>query len=169
MSMPPPSPSGPHRVHPQAPPPPEPVLTQRLRRLEHDRHLGLYGTFYAPMILSSFVFIFLSFYEDYRDMPFLPLWEMAAEGHMIGVGSIVLLLILVVLLAVGIWVPRAHGVPVGIAMICGILLLLLVTRAEAPPDAVWSAAGWGGMWFGALGLLLGAAHQVHLLVLAVRG
>jgi hypothetical protein len=88
------------------------AATQRVARLEDDRRLGVYGKFYAPMMLMSFVFLFLTYYQDDDEgaASYLALWEIAANGAGVGVVAVMLMLVVVALLAVlGVFVPAASS------------------------------------------------------------
>lgn len=152
------------------------VLGQRVAELEASQRLRAYGMFYAPMLLTSFIFLFTPFYQSTVSedglvtSTFYTLWEMVGRGIPIGLIAVVFMAILAALLGIGTFRPDTRGVPTGIAIFSAILFLLLAFKVDAGEGAEWSTAGYAGMWLGLCGLALGIVHETHLAVNSrVRG
>lgn len=176
-------PSGPNAPHPPQPPqPPQPPmpgappppavspqgdLERRLNAVETRQALRGYSLLYAPMLLLVPLFLFVPFYETFDpgdsgfSIDYLMLWEIAAQGHLIGLISILFMGVLAMLLGIGVFRPGTPAVPSGIAVICGILFLLLALKIEAGPQATYSVAGYAAMILGVAGVITGIANEIH--------
>jgi drug/metabolite transporter (DMT)-like permease len=130
-----------------------------------------YARLYGPMAVITATLTFMPILDDVRVDPsdgsisrsFGTLWDMAAHpmGEMAVLG-IMLALTLTLLLVIATFEPRSVGVPAGIAILAGLVVVMLIVRPDTgDPPADLSPAGVAGLVVAIGACVLGAVNAVH--------
>ncbi|SEE33307.1 hypothetical protein [Jiangella alba] len=130
-----------------------------------------YARLYGPLTVAGLGLIFKPMFDDLRvdvetggvESRFGNLWETAANHNGDpAVLGIMLALILMSLTLVATFRPRSGGLPVGIAVVCLLIIIMLITKpgtGDPAPDL--SPDGLSSMAVAVFALVLGVVHAVH--------
>ncbi|MGI5227424.1 hypothetical protein [Actinoallomurus sp. CA-142502] len=138
-----------------------------------------YVRFYPTLALGSLALAFLPLFDDVTvdtgpvtiRQTYGTVFDMAGRpGGGPAVIGVLLLFGLVAMLAVAAFAsPRSAGLPSAIAVVAALIALLLITKpATDTPKPHLSDGGTAGLVLVICATVLGAAHAVHLTVLARR-
>lgn len=130
-----------------------------------------YARLYGALTVAALSLVFMPMFDDLRldpvdgtiDRRFGNLWETAANNNGDpAVFGIMLALILAALCLAATFRPRSVGLPVGIAVVCLLVILMLATKPGAgDPAPDLSHDGAASMAIAIFTLVLACVHAVH--------
>lgn len=139
--------------------------------LEHRETFAGYGRLYGAVSVASVFLLFQPVLEDVTEKDggsvyhyaYGTLWEMSGNnGGDPAVLGIILVLGLIGLTAVAAFRPRSTGIPVGIAVVAGLIVLMLIVRpGTGDPDPGLTSEGNAGLAMSIGVGLLAVVHAIH--------
>lgn len=149
-----PSPEAPLPLH---------VRLEQLERAAASRSVAGYGRLYAPLAILILAMAFLPLFDSRTEEKiFWPVWEYGTPQAAASYIAVALMTVLLVLLITAIFRPQTVGIPIGIAVLCLVLLWMLISKPGLSSKAEFTEAGQIAMVILPLGSVLAFIHDTHL-------